>query len=190
MKKILFISAICVVLIIGIGSSKYFLPFLFPSQSGPQIMSDGPISFLSPDKIAVLRKETKPFDFTAEDLEAQADECRTAYETGHFQKLIDQFKGASMVVYNFSYRGVTQDTGNYTVRLLPNLPHYTSLDQFGKDFAICAAGGERYPFLVNADWLLFVNSCSSGYDDGSRRPHGCEEIKVIVEPSLTLNKSN
>jgi hypothetical protein len=70
---------------------------------------------------------------------------------------------------------------------LPNKAGYTSVDQFKKDFDICSVGGDAYPKLVNKNWLLFTSSCGSGFDDGSGRIHGCDEVQKIVEPSLRLN---
>ncbi len=83
--------------------------------------------------------------------------------------------------------GCGQDSSTFVVTLLPNKQGYTSLDQFKKDFDICAAGGNAYPTMLNSGWLLFVNACGSGYDDGSGRPHGCDEVEKVVSPTLKLN---
>jgi hypothetical protein len=81
----------------------------------------------------------------------------------------------------------SQEPDTFVVTLLPNKAGYTSLDQFKKDFDICAAGGDAYPTMLNSNWLLFVNSCGSGFNDGSGRPIGCDEVQKVVEPTLKLN---
>ena len=134
-----------------------------------------------------ISKETGPFNFTAEQLKSGAEECGTKHETGYFDKLVAKFSGTSKVIYNFKYKGDSQDDGVFTVTLLPNKAGYVSLDQFKKDFAQCYVAGNAYPLLFNGSWLLFVNSCGSGFDDGSGHPHGCDEVEKVVEPSLKLN---
>jgi len=139
------------------------------------------------DVPASVSKTTAPFSYTADQLKSMAAECNTQHETGYFDKLVAKFSGAAKTVYTFKYQGDGQDAGIYTVTLLPNKANYASLDQFRKDFDICAAGGDTYPTMLNSSWILFVSACGTGFDDGSGRPHGCEEIRKIVEPSLKLN---
>ena len=45
-----------------------------------------------------------------------------------------------------------------------------------------------YPVQMNAKWILFVNSCGTGYSDGSGNPIGCQVVRDIVEPTLKLNE--
>lgn len=124
-------------------------------------------------------------DYTAKDLKEMSDECGTTYEADHFENLIEEFSGSRKVVYTFSYNDPTQD-GNYVVTLVPNAPRYTTLEDFQKDFDICAAGGNMYPQMMNEEWLVFTNSCGSGYDDDSGLPHGCEIMRQAIEPTLRL----
>lgn len=138
------------------------------------------------DISASVSQEIKPFDFTAPRLKSTSEECGTKQDAGYFDKLIAKFNGTTKIVYNFKYQGDSQDDGIFMVTLLPNKAGYTSLDQFKKDFDQCFVAGDAYPLLLNNNWLLFVNSCTSGVDDGSGRPHGCGELQEIVEPSLKL----
>lgn len=144
-----------------------------------------PITYVNSN--ATVSSEIVPFGFKADDLKYLADECGTKYESGHFDKLVAEFKAASKIIYNFKYKGDSQGDGIFKVTILPNKAGYTSIDQFKKDFDICSAGGDTYPKLINKDWLLFVSSCGSGFDDASGRVLGCDEVRNIVEPSLKLN---
>lgn len=146
-----------------------------------------PLSYSTSGVSATVSKKTESFDYTAEGLKGAADECGAQHEIDYFDMLITKFNGANKTVYNFKYQGNSQDAGIYSVTLLPNKAGYTSLEQFKKDFDICAAGGDAYPTMLNSNWLLFVSACGSGFDDGSGRTHGCDEIKKIIEPSLKLN---
>jgi hypothetical protein len=146
-----------------------------------------PLSYSMTGVSATILKNTAPFGYTADQLKSMAEECGSQYEAGYFDKLVAKFSGANKIVYNFKYQGKSQDAGVYTVTLLPNKPGYTSLDQFKKDFDICTAGGDAYPTMLNSNWLLFVNACGTGFDDGSGLPYGCDKVREIIEPSLKLN---
>jgi len=152
------------------------------------LIKSGPISYSITDVSASVSTTTEPFGFTADKLKSTAEQdCGTQHELNYFNKLIAKFNGATRIVYNFKYEGTSQDAGIYTVMLLPNKAGYTSINQFRNDFNLCYAGGDTYPLMLNSDWLLFVSACGTGYDDGSGRPHGCDEVRKIVEPSLKLN---
>ena len=145
------------------------------------------LSYEIVDSLMEVSKEEAPFDFTASQLQAAAQECGVNNNgLGYFNQLVSKFAGTSKIVYSFKYKGDSQDDGVFKVTIVPNKAGYTSIDQFKQDFDICSAGGEAYPKLVNKDWLLFVSSCGSGFDDGSGRTHGCDEVETIVEPSLKL----
>jgi hypothetical protein len=146
-----------------------------------------PLSYSTSGVSASVSKETAPFDYTAEQLKGMADECGSQYTTGYFDQLVSEFSGTTKTIYNFKYTGASQQSDTFVVTLLPNKAGYTSLDQFKKDFDICAAGGDAYPTKLNSNWLLFINSCGSGVDDGSGRPIGCEEVQKVIEPTLKLN---
>ena len=146
-----------------------------------------PLSYLIANAPVSVSKEMIPFDFTADQLKSAAEECGAKQEVGYFDKLIAKFNGSNKIVYNFKYQGNNQDNSLFVVTLLPNKVGYTSLDQFKADFDVCAAGGNVYPQALNSNWLLFVNSCGTGFDDGSGRVHSCDEVRKIVEPSLKLN---
>jgi len=74
----------------------------------------------------------------------------------------------------------------WIVTIVPNNIGYTSLKKFKDDFALCSVGGNRYPSLITKNYLLFVSSYETGFDDGSGRPHGCNEIREFVEPTIEL----
>ena len=145
------------------------------------------LSYEIVDSLMEVSKEEAPFDFTASQLQAAAQECGVNNNgLDYFNQLVSKFAGTSKIVYSFKYKGDSQDDGVFKVTIVPNKAGYTSIDQFKQDFDICSAGGEAYPKLVNKDWLLFVSSCGSGFDDGSGLIHGCDEVETIVEPSLKL----
>lgn len=152
-----------------------------------------PISFSMTGVSATVVKKTALFGYTAKGLEEAASECNSKHDAGYFDTLISKFSGTIKTFYNFKYLDASQGSGTFVVTLLPNKAGYTSLDQFKKDFDICAAGGDMYPKMLdypkmlNSNWLLFATSCGSGFDDGSGRPNGCDEVKKVVEPTLKLN---
>lgn len=146
-----------------------------------------PLSYSTTGVPVSVSKKTALFDFTAEQLKAAADECGSQHSSGYFNQLVSKFSGTTKTIYNFKYTGASQESNTFTVTLLPNKAGYTSLDQFKKDFDICAAGGDAYPTMLNSNWLLFKNSCGSGVDDGSGRPIGCQKVQDVVESSLKLN---
>lgn len=154
-------------------------------------LKEVPFEALSYSTIGVdvtVSKTTAPFDYTAEQLTAAAAECGTEQADGYYDELVAKFAGTTKTIYNFKYQGASQSSDTFVVTLLPNKAEYISMfGQFSKDFEVCAAGGEAYPKMLNNDWLLFTNSCGSGFDDGSGLPIGCDEVQKIVEPSLKLN---
>lgn len=163
-------------------------PITTPTKTEPT----EPLSYSTTGVAATVAKKTAPFDYTADQLRSMAEECgngKVSQPSDYFKQLVEKFKGAEKTIYNFKYTGASQATDTFTVTLLPNKAGYTSLDQFKKDFEICAAGGELYPSMMNANWLLFTNTCGSGASDGSGRPIGCEKVREIVEPTLALNSS-
>jgi hypothetical protein len=146
-----------------------------------------PLSYSTTGVSASVSKSMAPFNYTAGQLEGMAEECGSQHSAGYFDQLVSKFSGITKTIYNFKYTGASQESDTFVVILLPNKAGYASLDQFKKDFDICAAGGDAYPKMLNGNWLLFVNSCGSGADDGSGRPVGCDEVQKVVEPSLKLN---
>lgn len=169
--------------------SRYFdeihSTFKFTNASAT---NNGLLSYSTTGVSATVSEATAPFGFTVDGLKTMADtDCGTQHGVGYFDELVAKFSGATRTVYNFKYQGISQGDGIYTVFILSNKANYASLDQFKKDFDICAAGGDAYPIMLNSDWLLFEDSCGSGFDDGSGRPSGCDEVRKIVEPSLGLD---
>lgn len=146
-----------------------------------------PLTYLIGDISASVSKETVPSGYTADQLVSMAQECGNKQTVNYFSNLVSKFSGATKTVYNFKYAGASQKSDTFVVTLLPNKAGYSSLDDFKKDFDQCYAGGDAYPKMLNDDWLLFVNSCGSGFNDGSGEPIGCQEVKNVVEPTLKLN---
>jgi hypothetical protein len=137
-----------------------------------------------------LTKGTSTFDFTAADLESMANECGSTHEAGYFNRLVEAYKDTPKTTYNFKFKGESQGSDTFIATLLLNRMEYLTLDAVKKDFDLCAAGGEMYPTAMNSKWLLFINSCGTGFDDGSGKPSGCEEARKVVEPTLKLNPAN
>lgn len=165
------------------------IPIVTKTPAKEESVKSEPFSYSMTGVSASVSKNTAPFTYTADQLKSMAEECGSQHEIGYFDKLVAKFSGATKTIYNFKYQGDSQDAGIYTVTLLPNNAGYISLEHFKKDFDICAAGGNAYPTMLNSSWLLFVNACGSGFDDDSGRPHGCDEVKKVVEPSLKLNQT-
>jgi len=155
---------------------------IMPAQSE----SSEPLSYSLNGVSASVSKTSAPFAYTSEQLKNMADECGSKHASGYFDQLISKFKGTTKRIYSFKYTGASQVPDTYLVSLLPNKAGYTSLNQFKKDFDMCAAGG-TYPTMLNSNWLLFTSSCGSGYADESGRPIGCEKVQKVVEPTLKLN---
>ena len=149
--------------------------------------SKEPLSYSMGNVPASVSKETMSFGYTAEKLLSMAQECGNEQSLSYFNNLIFKFKDVTKTVYKFKYSGASQESNTFVVTLLPNKVGYFSLAEFKQDFDQCYAGGDAYPTMLNNDWLLFVNSCGSGFDDGSGNPHGCDEISEIVKPTLQLN---
>lgn len=152
-----------------------------------KIATSVPLSYSTNGVPVTVSITTAPFGYTAELLKSASELAGKKNETGYFDKLIAKFNGTTKTIYTFQYTGASQDSGKFIITLIPNKAGYTSLGHFKKDFDIYDAGGPAYPNMLNSNWLLFVNACGSGFDDGSGRPNGCDEIRKVVEPTLKLN---
>jgi hypothetical protein len=144
------------------------------------------ISYTSNDALFSVKKSSfEVLDkFTAKDLQANCDNKVESYFSG----LLSHFSATDTgTQYDFTYKGAaTQDTGTWTVTVIPNKIAYTNLELFKSDFEICGAGASLYPTLLSTDNLLFESSCGSGFDDGTGTPHGCTEVQNAVKPTLKL----
>lgn len=146
-----------------------------------------PLTYSTSGVSASVSKETASFGYTADQLVSMAQKCGNDQTESYFSNLVSKFSGATRTVYNFKYTGASQESDTLVVTLLPNKANYSSLDEFKKDFDQCYAGGDAYPTMLNDDWLLFISSCGTGFDDGSVNPIGCQKIRDVVEPTLKLN---
>ncbi len=133
-----------------------------------------------------VTREIVPFSNSAESMKTYAEECESFHPENHFEDLVSEFSETNKTVYTFKYEGESQDEGKFNVTILPNKAGYNSMDDFKKDFDLCLAGGDEYPYILNKDYLLFINACGTGYDDDSGRPHGCEEVSKVVIKTLEL----
>jgi len=180
-----FTNIVLIVLVVVIvGVVGYFV---FSKKSEPT--PSEPLTYSKNDQLfTVSKKVIKILDkFTASGLMNQSQECGTNRTEQYFNSLLAKFTNTDRgIEYNFQYRGQTQDSGVWTVTIIPNRPGYNNATNFKADFDICAAGGDLYPESVSQNYLLFVSACGTGYDDGSGRPHGCDVVREFVEPTLKL----
>ena len=158
------------------------------SEPAKPVIIEGPLAYSTGDLDVSVRKEVVPVSslFDAQTLRDNAIGCGAKHPGGYFGALMAKFEGADAQAYVFHYEQPSQDPADYRVTVIPNAPAYEDLAAFRKDFDVCDAGGDRYPRMASAEWLVFVNACGSGFNDGSGRPLGCEEIRQVVEPSLQL----
>jgi len=142
------------------------------------------------DKGNDFKVQKEAFDikgtFRTEKLVGQSKECGTNKSEKYYEKLMSEYKdGEKGVVYSFEYGKASQKPSYWSVQIIPNRFGYKTLDEFKEDFDFCAAGGV-YPFAVSKNYLAFSVSCGTGFSDGSGLPIGCEEVRLIVEPSIKL----
>ncbi len=137
---------------------------------------------------SVTKNEFKVLDrFNTSQLQNLAEECGRDKDEHYFKEILNHFSEDDKgLEYKFNYLQESQDKGEWIVTIIPNKIGYADLEDFKEDFDICFAGRDRYPSLISENYLLFVSSCGTGYDDGSGRPHGCQEVQNIVEPTIKL----
>lgn len=145
-----------------------------------------PLEYAADNELIRVSKNTVPVDYTGDQLLAMMQECGNTQTQEYADALAATFTGVNKTVYNFAYTGDSQEPNTFAVTLVPNKAAYSSLNAFKKDFDQCVAGGDAYPSMLNDAWLLFVNSCGSGTDDGSEKQIGCEAAREIIEPTLRL----
>ncbi|NQT50125.1 hypothetical protein HQ571_05510 [Candidatus Kuenenbacteria bacterium] len=171
---------VVIILVIAVIVGIYFW------QQGKTVQDVDPLSFSNDDSAISVSKDTKSFDITAEQLAAIAEECGNKQTEAYFNEIATKFNNTEQTAYNFKYTKKSQESDTFVVTLVPNKPGYTSMAEFNRDFNICAAGGNFYPKMLNDQWLVFVNSCGSGFDDGSGNPIGCQSAQAAIEPTLEL----
>jgi hypothetical protein len=152
-------------------------------------VSTGTFSYAKNDRLfSVTKKEFNVLDeFNISKLVKNSLKCGTDNSEAYFIKILSGYspdeKGTE---YDFTYKGETQDSGVWTVTVIPNKIGYGNLLDFENDFRLCEAGGDRYPALVSKKNLLFVSACSAGSDDSTGRPHGCDIIMKTISPTIKL----
>lgn len=149
---------------------------------------DSIMQYTRNDKLfLVSKKEFNVLDqFSAATLRDQSQECGTNQTEQYFQNLLQQYVDRKGVQYSFQYQGESQGSGIWTVTVIPNRGAYRTDLGFKSDFDMCFAGGDKYPSLMTDSYLLFISSCGSGFDDGSGRPIGCDEVQEVVWPTIKL----
>lgn len=148
-----------------------------------------PFTYTKNDQLfSVSKKEFNVLDqFNFSTLKDQSQECGTNKTEQYFKNLLSKYtSGDKGIEYDFQYKGQTQDSGILVVTVIPNKLGYVNVDDFKKDFDICAAGADKYPSLVSEKYLLFISSCGTGFDDGSGKPHGCDKVGEAVESTIKL----
>ena len=159
-----------------------------PKDGGWDYSGDSIMQYTKNDKLfLVSKKEFNVLDqFSIATLRDQSQECGTNKSESHFKILLEHYIDRKGVQYSFQYQGQSQDSGTWTVTVIPNGGHYYSDLDFKSDFDMCFAGGDKYPTLMTDSYLLFVSGCGSGFDDGSGKPHGCDEVQDAVWPTIKL----
>lgn len=186
LKNIIWFAVIVVIF----GVPSYF-SYIKKSEPTAQ-QSEEPFTYAKNDQLfSVSKKEFNIADqFTATALKDQSQECGTNKTEQYFKDLLSKYTSSDKgIKYAFQYQGPTQDSGIWVVTVIPNKLGYANIDDFNKDFDICAAGADRYPSLVSDKYLLFVLGCSSGFDDGSDLPHGCDKVQEAVAPTIKLQST-
>jgi len=162
-------------------------PSSSPSLSQPTPTPSSPISYSLETPDIEVTQETQPFDYTVKSLESLAAECGSTHQTGYLENLVKKYSDTQKLIYKFEYQAIRQDNTIYTLTVIPNVTNYQTLEELKKDFDQCFAGGDAYPLLLNQNWLVFENSCGTGFDNGSGRPRGCDIAKEDVAKTLRLN---
>lgn len=125
--------------------------------------------------------------FNAKDLENKNQECGINKNQIYFNNLLSKFSSSDKGhIYEISNTKQTQNSSIWKITVIPNKFGYKNLNEFKNDFNLCYAGGDEYPKLVSKNYLLFISSCGTGFDNNSKLPHGCDEIKNILEPIIKL----
>ena len=180
MKKV--IISFLVVVLAASGLTAWAATKAVAKKSQPAAKE--PFVYASNKKLfTVTKKEFQVISkFTPSLLMANA--CDAQKTNQYFKKLLAKYTKADKgIEYDFKYIGAAQGDV-YIVTVIPNKLGYAAGSKFKNDFAVCAAGEERYPFLISKDYLLFDSSCGSGFDDGSGKPHGCDLVKAAVKPAI------
>lgn len=145
-------------------------------------------TFTNKNNFPISREEFDVLQhFTVADLENKSQECGTNKSQAYFSNLLSKFaSGDKGYTYEISYTGQTQGTGIWEITIIPNKLGYKNINGFKNDFDLCYAGGSEYPKLISENYLLFVSSCGTGFDDGSGLPHGCDAVRESIEPTIVL----
>lgn len=193
-----FLTILITAIVVG-GGVYFWQNYQAPSDSEPvaadvpEDVADvavEPLLYSTEGVDVQFSKEEGTFDYTVEQLESLAAECGTVHEVGYLETLVKAYENTSKAMYKFKYEGDSQESDTFIATLLPNRMEYASLDEVKKDFDQCYAGGDMYPTAMNMKWILFINSCGTGYSDGSGNPIGCQVVREVVEPTLELSGEN
>lgn len=180
---------IAAVVVIVLAAVAYM--YMKPSEEASEVptavdQKAEPLTYTKNASVFSVTTQEEVAAVKAEDLLSNSQGCGGSAALSHFQTVASQMKDARKVVYNFTSTKKSQDAGVYRVTALENKAGYKTLDEVKKDWNVCDAGA-TYPIMVNANWMLFSDACSTGYDDGSGLPHGCSAVEDAVASTLKLN---
>ncbi len=153
----------------------------------PDLRDMGPLDYKINETLINVTLGGELFEADETYFKSLALECGKEPTDEHLTQLKSVFSGIQKYVYQFEYLPDNQGQSSFIVSVLRNKLGYTSLEEFKKDFDQCFAGGNMYPTNLNNEWLMFVNSCGSGFSDGSELPIGCVEAKNLIIPTLGLD---
>lgn len=120
--------------------------------------------------------------WTAQSLLDQAKECSTEQPFKYYEELLQIYAGAPISVYHFVPKNSPDE--EYKLTVMANVSGYTALENFKKDFDVCAAGG-MYPSQVSKGSLLFTGSCGGAAPD--KKPEiSCGDIEKAVSSTAKL----
>lgn len=185
------IAALCINIYIYYPALKNYPPVVQPTIEPTIAPTRTPVlipastdffTYSKDDQVfSVSKNEFKVLDkFSVSELMSLSNECGTNKSEQYFIQLLSNYsKDDNGAEYHFTYKGQTQDSGDWIVTVILN-----KIGGFKDDFNICEAGANRYPTLASDKYLLFVSSCGTGADDDSGLPHGCDIVRKMVEPTI------
>jgi len=153
--------------------------------TGPETPRDPnqPISYDLGDINAIIERSLLLVreNFTPEMLTSMSEECGTNLSNEHFTELLKQFNYQRGHRYSFIHRDTTREPTTFTVTVIANGPEYETLEDFKKDFNVCAAGSILLPLDLNSNWLIFESGCGVSEDSG------CNDIRTQVKETLKIH---
>ncbi len=124
--------------------------------------------------------------FSPKSLKGEAYECEKEKDLEYFEKLMSNYtKTDKGVKYSFEYGKPSQGRSSWDLIVIQNKIDKSKKDPMN-DFGLCFAGGDRYPFKMNDNHLMFHSVCGGAYDDELDIPVGCAEVWETMEDTIML----